>query len=769
MKGFMIMSFSGRTWLALMLAVSVVGLVWARALEAAPVLSAGSWSFDQMALDQWAVADDRPAPAAERLVVFQELEDPVEPLEPKVKRKPSDEARLNALAAFGRGRILEERTDFQGALAAYEKAIEYDPTALPAYKALIGLAHALQKRDLVNKWIAKAADANPAELQFVLQAARMLLESNDAKGALRILERALNAPGVAKTSVRYVDISRTLALLYLELDRADEAVASLEVVLDALGNPDKYHLEPAQRNNLRKDLDFEKIGDVLLKARKTDMALVAFQTAAESTKGKARANLPFHKAQVYLQADKPQEALDELQKYIYAETQWKERLPYELLAKVLAKLDKSAELIPRLEAAAEKDARNGFLQYFLADQYAAADRLEDAEALFKKTLESSVDVQGFLGLAAVYRRQGRPDEWLSTLARGYSEAGELTEFNSEIKAALADEKLAESLLKTAAAQLQAPLVRVEFATSYLLANLAGTAKKTDLAEKLYRQLLLVKKERADLLYRELGAYFFMNRQFDEAGRVYLEAAEDDDLSDNRTQNLYFASRALSAAGKTKEALAAINTAQGLVPNNPLLQQQEAAVYYYARDFEQAIPKLEKVIADFPQPIPVVRETVREAQHMLSNIYVLKGENRKGEEILEAIFEEDPDDEQVNNDLGYLYADQGKNLEQAERMIRKAVAAKPDNGAYLDSLGWVLFKQEKYEEALPWLEKAVKNLQGAGDETLWEHLAENYDRLKQPEKAMEAWKKSLELAEKATHPDQKLIERVKAQIGKHKKS
>ena len=64
---------------------------------------------------------------------------------------------------------------------------------------------------------------------------------------------------------------------------------------------------------------------------------------------------------------------------------------------------------------------------------------------------------------------------------------------------------------------------------------------------------------------------------------------------------------------------------------------------------------------------------------------------------------------VNNDLGYLYADQGKNLEKAEAMIRKAVQEEPDNCAYLDSLGWVLFKRGKVKEAVEPLEKAVKNL------------------------------------------------------------
>ena len=103
------------------------------------------------------------------------------------------------------------------------------------------------------------------------------------------------------------------------------------------------------------------------------------------------------------------------------------------------------------------------------------------------------------------------------------------------------------------------------------------------------------------------------------------------------------------------------------------------------------------------------------------------------------------------------------------MIRKALVAEPENGAYLDSLGWVLFKREKYDEALPYLEKAVKNSPGAGDETLWEHLADVYERLKQPAKAVEHWKKALDFADKAPFPDKKLIERVKEKIASHEKN
>ena len=123
--------------------------------------------------------------------------------------------------------------------------------------------------------------------------------------------------------MQYVGIMRDLAVLNLEEDRKAEAVAGLEVVFDALTNPEKYKIPAEAQARLLNDkqINFERIGQVFLDARKTELALAAFQkaadSAADSKKGRAAAgNLSYNLAQVYLQADKPGQALEELQKYI---------------------------------------------------------------------------------------------------------------------------------------------------------------------------------------------------------------------------------------------------------------------------------------------------------------------------------------------------------------------------------------------------------------------------------------------------------------------
>ncbi|MGQ0635481.1 MAG: tetratricopeptide repeat protein [Planctomycetaceae bacterium] len=703
---------------------------------------------------------EKEAPAA----ADDEFDDAPTRLQPVAPRTGAEEARLDALAWFGVGRTLEQRGDKAGAMRSYRKALERDPTAAPVYRAAIPLAIELRLYDDAAKWAARAVELLPDDQHLLMQTAALMLGRDDRQGAIHVLEQAVRVKGMNKQSAQYVLLMRDLGLLYWDAERKEAAAGAFEVVLDALLNPEKYDLNPRAKQQLHSgDLtSFEKLGEIFLETGKTDLALKAFQKAAESRKGPVAANVSYNLARAYLQAGRSNEALDEIQKYVDGQRQAKGRAAYELMAQILEKLGRSNELLPRLEAASEKDSRNSTLSYFLADQYAAAGRLTEAETLFKRTLEGSAEAAGYLGLAGVYRRQGKPDALVSALGRAYTEAGDLKGLQTEFKAIIADDKLLTSLLDDAEQRLKQNPAGVDFAGGYVLANLAADAKRTDAAEKLYRFLLsLRQKERTALLFEELGGHYHDVRRYADAAKVYQEAIDDPALAETRPNFQFLLTQELELAGDTKRALATIAQAQEAIPNNPLLRFQEAWVYYHSHQFDEAIVRFERLLAEFN--LPQFRTLMRRVQYSLSNVHVLKGEMAKGEEILERIYRENPEEISVNNDLGYLYADQGKNLEQAEEMIRKAVNAEPENAAYLDSLGWVLFKRGKYAEALPYLEKALKISTGGGDETLWDHLGDIYDRLQQPAKAIEAWQKAVELAKQAAYPDSKLIERAEEKI------
>lgn len=96
-----------------------------------------------------------------------------------------------------------------------------------------------------------------------------------------------------------------------------------------------------------------------------------------------------------------------------------------------------------------------------------------------------------------------------------------------------------------------------------------------------------------------------------------------------------------------------------------------------------------------------------------------------------------------NYLGYMWAEQNSHLDEAEDAIKRALQLAPDNGAYLDSMGWVQYRQGKYDQALETLRRAIQNLPRE-DAVVFEHLGDVYLKLNRVAQALEAWQKAKSL-------------------------
>ena len=110
----------------------------------------------------------------------------------------------------------------------------------------------------------------------------------------------------------------------------------------------------------------------------------------------------------------------------------------------------------------------------------------------------------------------------------------------------------------------------------------------------------------------------------------------------------------------------------------------------------------------------------------------------------------PNNASVLNYYGYMLADRGVRLEEATSMIQRAVTQEPSNGAYLDSLGWAYYKQNKLTEAEENLRKAVERQ--SHDPTILGHLGDVYAKLGQPERAATYWERALTEWQKASPAD-----------------
>jgi Tfp pilus assembly protein PilF len=126
--------------------------------------------------------------------------------------------------------------------------------------------------------------------------------------------------------------------------------------------------------------------------------------------------------------------------------------------------------------------------------------------------------------------------------------------------------------------------------------------------------------------------------------------------------------------------------------------------------------------------------------MLGIIYERQKQWDKAEAQFKQVLAVNPTNAAVLNYYGYTLADRGIRLDEATSMIQRAVQQDPDNGAYLDSLGWAYYKQNKLTEAEESLRKAVEHQMH--DPTILAHLADVYAKMGQKDRAVELWERSL---------------------------
>ncbi len=120
-------------------------------------------------------------------------------------------------------------------------------------------------------------------------------------------------------------------------------------------------------------------------------------------------------------------------------------------------------------------------------------------------------------------------------------------------------------------------------------------------------------------------------------------------------------------------------------------------------------------------------------------YERAGLYAEAERDLKAALAYRPDHPFILNYLGYSWADQGRNLKEALKMLEKASMLQPDDGAITDSLGWALYKMKRYEEALAPLEKAVSLM--PYDPEINDHLGDAYWQAGRRSEARFQWERA----------------------------
>jgi len=184
-----------------------------------------------------------------------------------------------------------------------------------------------------------------------------------------------------------------------------------------------------------------------------------------------------------------------------------------------------------------------------------------------------------------------------------------------------------------------------------------------------------------------------------------------------------------------QALSALQQALDKRPKDTELMNFIAGVYREKKDLPAAINVAKKMVALEPK---------NDKFHFtLGALYDEAKEKQLSIDEMREAIKLNPSNAQALNYLGYTYAEMGTNLTEAERLIRRALQIEPEDGFYIDSLGWVYYQQGHYDMAVKELEKAW-DLAG-DDPTITEHLADAYEKLGKLKQAHSLYKDALSKA------------------------
>lgn len=225
---------------------------------------------------------------------------------------------------------------------------------------------------------------------------------------------------------------------------------------------------------------------------------------------------------------------------------------------------------------------------------------------------------------------------------------------------------------------------------------------------------------------------------------------------------------LMAARDFKGARAAADAALKKFPEERLIRLEHASVLANTGQYDAAIAELKALPnaakdRDTQIQIAQVQDKAKrfadqaktlELAESLSNsapekqvIEFMRGamyERQKNFDAAETAFRKvltlDPTNAGAMNYLGYMFADRGVKLDEAHKLISRALEIDPGNGAYLDSLGWALFRLNRLDEAAAELNKALVKI--GKDPTVHDHLAEVYSKQGKMKEAIQQWEASI---------------------------
>jgi tetratricopeptide (TPR) repeat protein len=353
------------------------------------------------------------------------------------------------------------------------------------------------------------------------------------------------------------------------------------------------------------------------------------------------------------------------------------------------------------------------------------------------------DAQAQLRIAEIYRQQGNFDAALDNLKNAQS----LLQDSLEVPYNIALVYQAQGRYDDAVQVLQDLVAKTEkpggnYASGEMnnravflerLGDVYRDQGKYALASDAYRKMLALGNDQTERGYEQIIETARAQRLWAQALAVAQEAVAK--LPKSREMKINLAEQLVD----NDRGAEAVSGLHALLQNKPddrevyLALAQVSTSLKHFKDAEDAVAQAEK--------LAVKPEEKDYAAFVAGSVYEREKKYEIAEQKFRGILSNDPRNAPVLNYLGYMLADRGLRLQEALGYIQKAVTQDPQNGAYLDSLGWVYYKLGNYDLAEANVLKATEKM--GNDGTIQDHLAEIYFKTGRVRQAAAHWERALQ--------------------------
>ncbi len=409
-----------------------------------------------------------------------------------------------------------------------------------------------------------------------------------------------------------------------------------------------------------------------------------------------------------------------------------------VLAAKQRKLDEAAKYF---QVAAQYSG-NAELYQQIAEMYAGMGMFDSATVLLERAVTiNATDPLLYSRLAVYYHAGGKKEQSINTLYRGMRAYPE----NARIQAQLIETYNAENYLDSVRVfgQKFVELPSTDKVIYERMGQVFLKDKLDTLATASFRKALTIDdKSRFALFY--LGRMALDAKQYDTARTYFTDLVDADSTTPDGWVNLAYI---YEQKKQTDSSIALLEQSLHYVTaGRDNVQFYLAQLVAEKQMPDSSIALLKQVIADGG-------DTVR-ALFQIGAQYERAGNFDKAVETFELLLSVDSTNSQALNYLGYMFADKNVRLDEALRMIQKALAVDTANGAYLDSYAWVLYRLQRYPEALVQINKSLGVIKD--DPTVLEHLGDIQMALGNTSEARTAWQDALKIDPK----NQKLKDKLK---------